>query len=137
METQSPGVERRRCSRAFWPALLVGVSGALLVVELRPVRPGVPAPDPDPSWGLEADPFLRSPRELRMLPGIGVERANRVAEERWMRAGEPFAWSDVEGIGPATEARVRTALEAEGRGAAGHLGGPRNAGSPGQPGPHP
>ena len=99
--------------RAFWLALLLGVALGRLILEARPPAPPtevveIVAPR---SWGLEDDPFRRSPRELRLLPGIGVQRANAVAQERWSRGDEPFAWSDVPGIGPTTEARVQAALE--------------------------
>jgi predicted flap endonuclease-1-like 5' DNA nuclease len=52
-----------------------------------------------------------SARELRRLPGIGAVRANRVVDLRWERGGAEFELTEVEGIGPLTEARVLEALE--------------------------
>lgn len=58
------------------------------------------------------DPASASPRELRALPGIGEARAIAIAEARWrLPPGHSKTLSDLPGIGPVTEQRVRALLD--------------------------
>lgn len=58
------------------------------------------------------DPASASPRELRALPGIGETRAIAIADARWrLPPGHSKTLSDLPGIGPVTEQRVRALLD--------------------------
>jgi len=93
--------------------------GALLDVEPRrgaQARP--PALGSLARWALPRSPARMSPRELRVLPGIGERLALAVADERRRcraaGSGQALVWEDVRGIGPRTAARVRAWLAAHG-----------------------
>lgn len=64
----------------------------------------------------ELDPARMAVRDLRRLPGVGERRAERIVEarRRARAAGELLRWSDIEGIGPKTTARIRAWLSAHG-----------------------
>ena len=99
-----------------WTWCLAGAILALGWWESRPAKaPEVTAAERR-RWRPEDDPVRMSARELRGLPGLGTQRSLAAVEARWRHGpGVPgLAWSDVPGIGPVTEARVRAWLAARG-----------------------
>lgn len=66
------------------------------------------------AFALARTPWRMSPRELRVLPGIGERLALAIADARRaaLAVGARPRWEDVRGIGPRTAARVRAWLQA-------------------------
>lgn len=104
-------------------AAFVLCQGALLALgraeRQRERREEPPAREAASRWELARSPARMSPRELRVLPGIGARLALATADARRARegrapAGEALAWEDVRGIGPRTAARVRAWLAERG-----------------------
>lgn len=111
-------------------AAFVLCQGALLALgraeRQRERREEPPAREAASRWELARSPARMSPRELRVLPGIGARLALAIADARRARegraparegrapAGEALAWEDVRGIGPRTAARVRAWLAERG-----------------------
>jgi hypothetical protein len=54
-------------------------------------------------------PEHMSPREWRLVPGVGETRALALVRHRWSHAARdgPWPWMEAEGIGAVTEARIR------------------------------
>lgn len=76
-----------------------------------------PLPDALPGSPPRTDPPAldgMSPRELRLVPGVGEGRALAFARARWRRGrgAEPLRPSEVPGVGEVTERRVREWLRA-------------------------
>ena len=117
---ESPGV---------WLPILVGALYAALALKLAAGvgSSGVAPEGSGDTEGIRAAPhrlraslptrFRRlSSRDLRRIPGIGPVRAARIVQQRWTheRAGEPLELSEVNGLGPTTEAALLEWLDARG-----------------------
>ncbi len=111
-----PGGEGER-ARPF--PLWIGALGAVLLGSTA--RSGLGERPPDAILAIaragaeRLDPSRMNARQLRRLPGIGDGRAAAVVRARRGHAGRsPLAWSDIEGIGPKIEQRIREWLEERG-----------------------
>ncbi len=104
-----------RAGRLAWLAALTLAQAALLVRDLRREAADAAAAAGDRALGqalaLDGAPRRWSPRELRVLPGIGARLALAVLDARRDGARR---WEDVPGIGPRTSAQVRGWLAAHG-----------------------
>lgn len=104
-----------RAGRLAWLAALTLAQAALLARDLRceAAHEAGAAADRElaQALALRGAPRRWSPRELRVLPGIGERLALSVLDAR--RAGAE-RWEEVPGIGPRTSAQVRGWLAAHG-----------------------
>lgn len=92
------------------------------------------APLPDATrWELAPEPARMSPRELRVLPGIGERLSRAIADARHERPG--LGWEDVVGIGPRTAERLRVWLASHGLGTELRAPGARGNGAAERPPP--